>query len=199
MLNEAIKQARVAILFLILTSILTGLLYPALITGIAQLLLPWKANGSLVAQNGKRVGSLLIGQSFTDLNYFWGRPSATAAFPYNAANSSGSNLGPSNPILLARVKHHINYLKKNNFSPYPIPIDLVTTSGSGLDPEISPAAAFYQVPRIARARGLSPHTVQLLVKNAIKKRFLGILGEPRINVLEINLALDKLSAAENRS
>lgn len=199
MLKELLNHIKIAIILLILMSVLTGFLYPIIITGITQLIFPWQTNGSFIKQNGKIVGSLLIGQPFSDPKYFWGRPSATTPFPYNAASSSGSNLGPSNPILLATVKQRVNSLKQSILSnTSPIPVDLVTASGSGLDPEICPSAAFYQVPRIAKARGLSKQVIQLLIKRSIKKRTLRILGEPRVNVLEINLALDRLSAERNR-
>lgn len=198
MFNEAIKQIKIAIIFLLLLSVLTGLIYPVLITGIAQLLFPWKANGSFIRQNENVIGSLLIGQSFADAKYFWSRPSATPSFPYNAASSSGSNLGPSNPDFLVTMKQRASKIKKSDLAGNRlIPVDLVTASGSGLDPEISPEAAFYQVSRIAQTRGLNPQAIEFLIKQSIKKRFLSILGEPRVNVLEINLALDRLSTARN--
>lgn len=193
MFKEIFKQARIASILLVLLSLLTGLFYPLLITGIAQLAFPWKANGSLIYKNNKMIGSLLIGQFFLSPKYFWGRPSATDPFPYNSANSSGSNFGTVNQEFLNQVKLRINYLKK--FDPQNnglIPVDLITASGSGLDPEISPEAALYQVERIAKARGISKEVIENLVKKSIKKRYLGIFGEPRINVLEINLILDRL-------
>ena len=192
-MTEIIKQIRSAFFLLLILTGLTGIIYPALITVVAQSLFPLQANGSLIEANGKIVGSKLIGQNFTDPKYFWGRPSATTPFPYNAANSSGSNLGPSNPDLFAKVKERI--IKFNQADPLNadlIPVDLVTASASGLDPEISPLAAFYQIPRVAKARGLSETDVGILVESLIKGRTLGFLGEPRINVLELNLALDKM-------
>ncbi len=195
MLTKAIKQIRTAITLLILFTILTGLIYPAIVTVFAQLLFPWQANGSLIQQHGQYIGSELIGQSFTDTKYFWGRPSATTPFPYNAENSSGSNLGPSNPDLLAAVQARIAALHKvDPQNTNPIPIDLVTASGSGLDPEISPLAAFYQIPRIAKVRGISTNQLYLLVEQTTEKRFFGILGEPRVNVLKLNIALDNLKS-----
>lgn len=198
MLNEILQKVRIAIVLTVLLSVLTGLLYPAVITGIAQLVFPWQANGSFINQNGKSVGSLLIGQSFTNPSYFWGRPSATPPFPYNAESSTGSNLGPSNPDFLSLIKQRVNLLKASNpQNSRAIAVDLVTASGSGLDPEISPEAAFYQVSRIAKARGISEQIIQSLVKKSIKKRYIGILGEPRVNVLEINLALDRLAKGDH--
>lgn len=194
MLNETFKQVKTAIMLLLLMTILTGLVYPVLVTGIAQILFPAQANGSFIKQDNKIVGSKWIGQYFTEPKYFWGRPSATAPFPYNAAASSGSNLGPTNPALLTAVKGYIARLREADpHNSNPIPVDLVTASASGLDPEISPAAAFYQVPRIAAARNLSESKVNTLVRQFIKQRQWGILGEPRVNVLQLNLALDALS------
>jgi K+-transporting ATPase ATPase C chain len=185
------SQIRPALMALLIFTILTGLLYPLAVTGIAQLVFPRQANGSLIINNGKIAGSALIGQPFDDPKYFWGRLSATGPYPYNAAASSGSNLGPTNPALLDEVKARIAALKaadpSNNL---PIPVDLVTSSGSGLDPNISIAAALYQLPRVARARGLSESAVRLLVDKYTQGRQLGFLGEPRLNFLELNLALD---------
>jgi K+-transporting ATPase ATPase C chain len=178
--------------FLLLT-VLTGIVYPLMVTGVAQLFIPEKANGSLIRRGGGYAGSELIGQPFDDPKYFWGRLSATPDFPYNSASSSGSNFGPSNPGLVKAAKERIDALQKadpGNRSS--VPIDLVTSSGSGLDPHISPAAAFYQVPRVARARGLSEEEVNHLVALLTEPRQLGFLGEPRINVLKLNLALDGL-------
>lgn len=184
-------QIRPATVLLVLFSVLTGLAYPALVTAIAQVAFPFQANGSLVVADGKVVGSAQIGQPFDDPKYFWGRPSATSPFPYNAAASSGSNLGPTNPALAEAVKGRVEALRvADPDSTAPVPVDLVTTSGSGLDPHISPAAALYQVPRVAKARKQDPHVVQALVERHIEGRTLGILGEPRVNVLALNLALD---------
>jgi potassium-transporting ATPase KdpC subunit len=186
------RQLRMALIFLALLTVLTGVAYPLLVTGIAQGIFRHQANGSLIQQNGNNVGSDLIGQPFSDPKYFWGRLSATSPEPYDAAASSGSNYGPSNPALLDEVSARIAALKAvdpNN--TLPIPIDLVTSSGSGLDPEISVAAAQYQTARVSRYRGLSETVVQELVKRYTKGRQFGILGEPRVNVLQLNLALDQ--------
>jgi K+-transporting ATPase ATPase C chain len=185
-------QLRPAIVTLTLFTLFTGMLYPMAVTGLAQAIFPWQANGSLIERNGRVIGSKLIGQSFDDPRYFWGRPSATAPFPYNAAASSGSNLGPTNPALEEAVKARIDAL--HNAEPgntQPIPVDLVTASGSGLDPHISVAAALYQVPRVARQRGLSEEQVRALVNEHTEGRQLGFLGEPRVNVLVLNLALNE--------
>lgn len=189
-MTDIFKQIKSGFILIILLSVLTGIIYPLVITGIAQLLFSWEANGSLIRQYGKTVGSALIGQSFTNPKYFWGRPSATTQFPYNGNSSSGSNLGPSNPNLLVLIKIRVKNLQ-NNLGSIPVPVDLVTASGSGLDPEISPLAAYYQVPRIAQARGISEEQVHSLIHQHIKDRLLGILGEPRVNVLQLNLSLDK--------
>jgi K+-transporting ATPase ATPase C chain len=186
-------QIRPALMTLLIFTILTGLVYPLVLTGIAQLVFPVRANGSLVVRNGQTVGSTLIGQQFDDPKYFWGRLSATGKYPYNAAASSGSNLGPTNPALLDEVKARIAALKAADPSnTQPIPVDLVTSSGSGLDPNISIAAAFYQVPRVAKVRGLSESAVRVLVDQYTQGRQLGFLGEPRVNVLGLNLALDEI-------
>jgi K+-transporting ATPase ATPase C chain len=196
------SQLRPAIVALVLLTLITGLIYPLLVTGIAQVVFPRQANGSLIMKNGQPIGSELIGQSFDDPKYFWGRLSATGTYPYNAFNaealtaSSGSNYGPLNPALLEMVQARIDALKAadpNNTQP--IPVDLVTASGSGLDPDISVAAALYQVPRVARVRGLGAETVRQLVNQHLEDRTFGILGEPRVNVLELNLALDALTPA----
>ena len=180
------------VLFLVLT-VITGLIYPLVVTGVAQVLFPQQANGSLIVKNGQAVGSQLIGQPFDDPKYFWGRPSATSPFPYNAAASSGSNLGPSNPALTDAVKARMDALKTADpANTQPIPVDLVTSSASGLDPHISPAAADYQVARVAHTRGLDESAVRQLVAQYTQGRDLGVLGEPRVNVLELNLALDAL-------
>ena len=178
-------------MLLLIFTVLTGLLYPLVVTGIAQLVFPSQANGSLISSNGQTVGSSLIGQQFDDPKYFWGRLSATGPYPYNAAASSGSNLGPTNPALLDEVKARIAALKAADpTNTQPIPVDLVTSSGSGLDPNISVAAALYQLPRVAKARGLSEAALRTLVDKYTQGRQLGFLGEPRVNVLELNLALD---------
>jgi len=176
---------------LLIFTLLTGVIYPLAVTGIAQLVFPHQANGSLIVRNGQAVGSALIGQQFDAPKYFWGRLSATGPFPYNAAASSGSNLGPSNPALLDAVQARITALKAADpTNTQPIPVDLVTASGSGLDPDISVAAALYQVPRVARIRGMSEAAVTTLVNQYTEGRQFGFLGEPRVNVLELNLALD---------
>lgn len=185
------EQIRPAILLFVILSIITGVIYPLLITGIAQVSFHKKANGSLVYVNERPAGSLLIGQPFDDPKYFWGRPSATSPVPFNAAASSGSNLGPSNPALLDAVKARIKTLKEADpDNKNPIPVDLVTSSASGLDPHISLAAAYYQVSRVSRARGLPQDYVREIVSRYTCGRFLGIIGEPVVNVLEANLALD---------
>jgi len=193
MFTQLLTQLRSAAMLLVLLSILTGLVYPVLVTGIAQVVFPRQANGSLMEQDGQPIGSELIGQAFADPRYFWSRPSATSPFPYNAAASSGSNLGPTNPALEDAVRARMEALRvadPGNTSP--IPVDLVTASGSGLDPHISVAAALYQVPRVARERGLSEELVRALVAQYTEGRQLGFLGEPRVNVLKLNLALDML-------
>jgi K+-transporting ATPase ATPase C chain len=194
-----LKQLRPAIVSLLLLTVITGVIYPLAVTGIAQAFFPHQANGSLIVQDGKTLGSELIGQSFDDPKYFWGRLSATGTFPYNAFNavnltaSSGSNYGPLNPALMEAVKARVEALKAADpGNTAPIPVDLVTASGSGLDPNISVAAALYQVPRVARARGLSEEAVRALVNQYTVGRQFGILGEQRINMLELNLALDNL-------
>ena len=199
-----LREIRPAIVVLVALTLITGLVYPLALTGIAGLIFPRQAQGSLIERDGKVVGSELIGQVFTSDKYFHGRPSATTApdpkdatktipAPYNAANSGGSNLGPSNKALIDRVQGDIDALKKENPST-PIPADLVTTSASGLDPHISPEAALFQVPRIAKARNLPEDRIRQLVEDNTEGRFLGFLGEPRLNVLLLNLALDRISA-----
>lgn len=184
---------RPAVTLFILLSVITGLIYPLLVTGIGQALFPEQAAGSLIERDGKLIGSRLIGQNFTDPKYFWGRPSATGPYPYNAAASGGSNLGPLNPALKEAVESRVKALRiADPGNAAPVPVDLVTASASGLDPHISPAAAEYQVTRVARARGLAPETVRNLVTQQTENRQWGIFGEPRVNVLELNLALDPL-------
>jgi potassium-transporting ATPase KdpC subunit len=185
------KLLRQSFVLLLLMTVITGVLYPLAATGLAQLIFPQQASGSLIVRNGKPVGSVLIGQSFTDPKYFWGRPSATAPNAYNAGASSGSNLGPTNPALTEAVKQRIAALRAADPGNQAlVPVDLVTASGSGLDPEISPAAAQYQLARVARVRGLDPARVQALVNACTRGRQFGLLGEPRVNVLQLNLALD---------
>ena len=183
-------QIKQAILIFIALSIITGIIYPLFITGIAQVFFRNQANGSLIYQNGKPVGSALIGQAFNDPRYFWGRISATSPVFFNAASSSGSNLGPTNPALVEAVKARIKALKSAEPSSSLIPVDLVTSSASGLDPHISLAAAYYQAPRIARLRGLSQDTIKVLITKHASGRLFGLIGEPVVNVLELNLALD---------
>jgi len=185
-------QFKPAVMAVLLFTLLTGLIYPLSVTGLAQLIFPHQANGSVIEKNGQTQGSELIGQPFDDPRYFWGRLSATSPFPYNAASSSGSNLGPSNPALTDAVKARIAALKvADPENTLPIPVDLVTASASGLDPNISVAAALYQVERVAKARDLSQETVRALVESQIENRQLGFLGEPRVNVLKLNLALEE--------
>jgi K+-transporting ATPase ATPase C chain len=199
-----LREIRPAIVFIIALTLITGLVYPLAITGLAGIIFPYQAQGSLVEKDGKVVGSELIGQEFTSDKYFHGRLSATTApdpadptktvpAPYNAANSGGSNLGPTNKALVDRVQGDMDKLKQENPSAA-VPIDLVTTSASGLDPEISPAAALFQVPRIAKARNLPEDRVRALVDEHTEGRALGFLGEPRVNVLALNLALDRVTA-----
>ncbi|MCW8418886.1 potassium-transporting ATPase subunit KdpC [Fluoribacter dumoffii] len=200
MFKEVMEHIKTALILLIVFTLVTGLLYPLAVTGLAQLLFPAKANGSLIKQNDHVIGSQLIGQFFSSPTYFWGRPSATSPYPYNGEASAGSNLGPTNPDFITAVKKRILPLKEtspqNNKG---IPVDLVTASGSGLDPDISPYAAYYQAARIAKARNLSLEEVNTLIQKHIKNRTLGLLGEPRVNVLEINLALDNLRMSHDQS
>lgn len=186
-------QLRPAVVCLVFFTVLTGLAYPLAMTGLAQAVFPYQANGSLIERSGQIVGSEVIGQPCDDPRYFWSRPSATAPFPYNAAASSGSNLGPSNPALEEAVKARVEALRAADpGNSQPIPVDLVTASGSGLDPHISVAAALYQTPRVAQERGLPEDQIRHLVNRHIEGRQLGILGERRVNVLKLNLALDEL-------
>jgi potassium-transporting ATPase KdpC subunit len=196
-----LKELRTAILMVIMFTLVTGIAYPLAMTGIAQVVFPWQANGSLVERDGKVMGSDLIGQVFTDDRYFHGRPSATNTTdpndptktvdaPYNAANSMGSNLGPTSKSLIDRVNADAAKLKTENTKP--VPVDLVTTSGSGLDPDITPAAAEFQIPRVAKARGMSEEALRDLVASHTRGRVLGVIGEPYVRVLELNLAVDQL-------
>jgi K+-transporting ATPase ATPase C chain len=186
-----LKELRPAISIFVLLTVITGIVYPMLVTGISQVTMSGKANGSLIVKDGKPVGSSLIGQSFSDPKYFWGRPSATGPMANNASNSSGSNLGPTNPALMDAVKGRVQALRDADpGNQQAVPVDLVTASASGLDPHISPAAAEYQLARVARVRNLSPDVVRKLLAEHTEGRQFGILGEPRVNVLELNLALD---------
>ncbi len=194
-----LKQIKISLIATVLFTVLTGLAYPLVVTGVGQVLFPGKANGSLIKENGKVVGSELIGQPFSDPKYFWGRLSATTPYPYNAGSSGGSNLGPLNPALLDAVKKRIADLKAvDSTNTQTIPVDLVTASGSGLDPHISIAAAHYQLARVARVRGMSMAEVQSLVDKNTEGRQFGFLGEPRVNVLELNLALDQAQTEGGR-
>jgi potassium-transporting ATPase KdpC subunit len=185
-------HVRPALILLIVLTVVTGVIYPVIVTVIAQVVFPHQANGSLIVKDGRVVGSTLIGQPFDDPKYFWGRPSATSAFPYNAASSSGSNLSPTNPALVKSVQERVDALRAADpGNTLPVPVDLVTASGSGLDPHISPAAALYQVNRVAKARKLETAVVRDLVERHTEGRQLGFLGEPRVNVLALNLALDR--------
>jgi K+-transporting ATPase ATPase C chain len=188
-----LTHVRAALVSLALFTVITGVCYPVLVTAIAQVAFPHRANGSLIVKDDKAVGSELIGQPFDDPKYFWSRPSATSLFPYNAGASSGSNLGPTNPAITKAVQGRVDALRSADpGNTAAVPVDLVTASASGLDPHISPAAALYQVPRVARARQFDAEAVRRLVAQHIADRQLGLLGEPRVNVLALNLALDSM-------
>jgi K+-transporting ATPase ATPase C chain len=190
------KELRPAVVSFLVLSVITGLLYPWVVTGLAQALFPGQANGSLIFRNGQPVGSEWIGQSFADPGHFWGRPSATGPMPYNGLASGGSNLGPTNPALIDAVRVRVQALRAADpGNVRPVPVDLVTASASGLDPQISPAAADYQIARVARVRGLKTAQVQALVTRFVEGRQFGVLGEARVNVLKLNLALDELTHA----
>lgn len=194
-----LKILRQSLIALVALTVITGIIYPLAITGIARGVFPHKSSGSLIVQNGAAVGSALIGQPFSDPKCFWSRPSATSPEPYDGAASSGSNLGPTNPALLKAVQERIAALRAADpGNTMLVPVDLVTASGSGLDPDISPAAAYYQVGRVAKARGLSEEAVRALVAEHTEGRQWSVLGEPRVNVLQLNLALDSLGSSSQK-
>jgi len=194
-----LKILRQSVIALVALTVITGIIYPLAVTGIARGVFPHKAGGSVIIQNGKAVGSSLIGQPFSDPKYFWSRPSATSPEPYNGAASSGSNLGPTNPVLLKAVQERIAALRAADpGNTRPVPVDLVTASGSGLDPDISPAAAYYQAARVARTRGLTLEQVDGLIARFTSGRWLGVLGDPRVNVVQLNLALDSLAGSSTK-
>jgi potassium-transporting ATPase KdpC subunit len=197
---EIFRQIRPAIVLLTLFTLITGVLYPLAVTGLASVLFPRAANGNLIVKDGKVVGSRLIGQPFDDDQHFWSRPSATGPYPYNASVSSGSNLGPTNAVLIDAVQQRVAEMRaKHPEQKGVVPIDLVTASGSGLDPHISPAAAYYQIERVATSRGLSMDQVAKLVEQHLEPRTLGVLGEPRVNVLLLNLALDDIARKRDKT
>ena len=185
------NQCRPAFVLLLALTLITGVAYPAVVTAISRVAMPAKADGSMIECDGKAIGSSLIGQPFSDPRYFWPRPSATSPVPYNGAGGSGSNLAPSNPALTKAVVERVAALKAAVPAAGAVPVDLVTASGSGLDPHVSPAAAYYQLNRVAKARGIPPEAVRRMVEEHTQDRTLGVLGEPRVNVLELNLALDR--------
>lgn len=191
-----LKNIKTAFFMLLFFMLLTGLIYPLFITVISHIFFSEKANGSLIIHHNTVVGSALIGQNFSDPGYFWGRPSATESYPYNAASSSGSNLGPTNPLLLKAIQACVSKLRSEGGGEF-IPVDLVTSSASGIDPDISPAAAYYQISRIAHYRKLPIEKIRELVVSHVKPRRFDVLGEPRVNVLLLNMALDKLSGKNN--
>lgn len=194
-----LKILRQSVIALVALTVITGIIYPLAVTGIARGVFPHKAGGSVIVQNGKAVGSSLIGQPFSDPKYFWSRPSATSPEPYNGAASSGSNLGPTNPVLLKAVQERIATLRAADpGNTRPVPVDLVTASGSGLDPDISPAAAYYQAARVARTRGLTLEQVDGLIARFTSGRWLGVLGDPRVNVVQLNLALNSLAGSSTK-
>ena len=191
------RELKVSLVMLVALTIVTGVIYPLVVTGIGRLVFPRASVGSLIERDGRVAGSRLIGQPFDDPRYFWGRPSATVLVPYDAAASSGANVGPTNPAKFEAIKARVDKLRAADpGQAAPIPIDLVTASASGLDPDISPAAAAFQVPRVARSRGLDEAAVRRLVAAATRERDLGLFGEPRVNVLELNLALDERATAK---
>jgi K+-transporting ATPase ATPase C chain len=198
MFKELRTQLKVSLIAMVVFTVFCGLIYPGAVTLFGQMLFPHQANGSLIEVNGKKVGSELIGQPFYDPKYFWSRPSATSPFAYNGSSSSGSNLGPTNPDFINTVKGRVEALKKADpdMADAPVPMDLVTASGSGLDPHISPAAAYYQAARVAKARNLDLAKVKALIEQNTDGRFLGFIGDPGINVVKLNLALDALAASK---
>lgn len=194
MQSNIVGQLKIAVIVLVSVTILTGIIYPLVVTMIGQLCFPLQANGSLITYDNKLIGSQLLGQNFTSNRYFWGRPSATIPFPYNSASSAGSNLGPSNPVLIQQIKKRSEYLLQSIQEDIPaaMPIELLMASGSGLDPDISPLGAYFQASRIAKERNISLNQIYALIETHTISRSLGILGEPRVNVLAINLALNNL-------